>query len=120
MAAGIGLDTLIFVPFIVQGKIDSFIKSFDKKFKLRKMGWIIDPNCTVQCPINTICYRPIEYIEPEICVHLDYNFPEGLRVPTYQFQLLIIILIAIGLNFLLMVGMHTYQFRKSLKQNLNS
>lgn len=37
--------------------------------------------CDLICPDKTICLRPIEYTEPQICVHqsLSSSFPDGLK-----------------------------------------
>lgn len=72
----------------------------------QKMSWIIEPNCTILCPIDTRCFRPLQFSEPELFVHITiHNFPDNLLHPviSYYFLLTVLILIIAVVNFLLVV-----------------
>lgn len=86
----------------VRSKMD---RLHSQKF-LKKMTWIVESNCTISCPTDTLCFRPLEFSEPELCVHDTItNFPENLLHPvlSYDFLLTVLILIIVIVNFLLVV-----------------
>ena len=42
------------------------------------MQWVLAENCSLVCPQNTYCKRPIEFLEPLYCIHEKFSMPKDL------------------------------------------
>lgn len=52
------------------------------------MQWVPAENCSLSCPINTVCMRPLEFLEPIYCIHEKFSMPNDLiRDPICAFSL---------------------------------
>lgn len=42
------------------------------------MQWVVAENCTIPCDVLTVCKRPLEFIEPLMCMFIALNFYTGI------------------------------------------
>ena len=73
------------------------------------MQWVLAENCSIKCPNDTLCKRPIEFLEPLHCIHNNFIMPEDLAkdhsnaLPQFllfahYIAILVLLLIIIGLQ----------------------
>lgn len=87
------------------------------------MQWVLAENCSIKCPIDTLCKRPIEFLEPLHCIHNNFIMPDDLvkdhssaisqfLLFTYYITTLVLLLIVIGLQvcFIFLVELHLVDY----------
>ena len=90
------------------------------------MQWVPAQNCSLNCPLGTICKRPLEFLEPLYCIHKDFSIPEDLlaspcTVPQ-KFALywpmivtvLLIIMIVLQVGLMIIIFCFPFDFLSSL------